>query len=276
MNNNFLTLETKNKNHLEKTKLNHSKHRTSLKFLNLDCNKTNDRANNILKIFNEKIESSIKLLVKEIEMQELSFKGRLRNKLKKKMSKSVIVKYKSSTNKTRSNSTDTYSDRFKKTLFTFQKCLANKYSNYSNEITPKNIKSLNNIFEEYLSTLEKSFFKIVVEKEFKENYKLIDQCFKEKLDNYYKHEDDVKEMELTFNEDLRDFYQRSIDLMINNIYINRDTEQILIQNNLKNKLKNINKSYISNIEEFINNTSIIDNSNNLIQKLIDLFNIFRI
>jgi len=152
-------------------------------------------------------------------MQELSFKGRLRNKLKKKMSKSVIVKYKSSTNKTRSNSTDTYSDRFKKTLFTFQKCLANKYSNYSNEITPKNIKSLNNIFEEYLSTLEKSFFKIVVEKEFKENYKLIDQCFKEKLDNYYKHEDDVKEMELTFNEDLRDFYQRSIDLMINNIYI---------------------------------------------------------
>jgi len=97
--------------------------------------------------------------------------------------------------------------------------------------------SLNQEFDKYLSSLHDfymdKFFEIIYNKALN----TIKEYFKNKFELYLKYEDQVKEFDYVFGDDFKSSYNKSIELMVNNLLLEREKDFLSLLNETNNKLK---------------------------------------
>jgi len=225
----------------------HIKKRVSMIFKN----NINDSVKEKIQIFNDQLNNSLTIIKDDLDRQSLSFKSRIKaNKEKGKKNdrtQSVVleinqVKRKISSKKQHRERTKSHDnmDKNRKNGF-FQKFLASQKSQVK-------IKPINNVFNRFLNNFHFQFLDQIFENCFRNALEIVNNGFQERTALYLKTEDYVKELELTFGDELKDTYHKSVSLMCENVNLERENEEFMIKATLKRELQKLNNpSYLNNL-----------------------------
>jgi len=207
-------------------------------------NKVQSSIKDRIKLFEQQINSSILMIKNDLNTQEDNFKNKFKT-IKHKLvigndrtqSFSVdnnIVRRKLSSNKKPRTRTKS-SENVNKQANYFQSYLSDrKYSG-------SKVKPINDVFLNFLHKFHVLFIERIFENSFNEGLSIVNRSFDVNVNLYKKTEDYIKEMELTFGDDLKDIYQKSVNLMIDTVILEKEKEELKNHLLLKKELTDLYK-----------------------------------
>jgi len=134
----------------------------------------------------------------------------------------------------------------------------------------KRIQSINEVFEEYMTKFHFIYFQKVCENIIKSSMDIINENNKLQIKNYMKLEDQVEELLYMFNDDPETNYQKSLELMINNLKLEIDKKYLQIAIDTKHKLSGIIGH--RDLFGFQEENNFIDSTDTLVKSLFKVFN----
>jgi len=248
----------------------------------------NINAKEILEQFYIKCDESMSIINRDISAQTLSFKQRMKEKKNEATlgnrpgSLAVFNSDKKPAQRLKRNQTIHHSSmvsdermstpRFKASFAHMALGLNSTSTKDKKQLKKgkKKILSISEIFDEYMNKFHFIYFQKVCENIIKTSMGIINKSYQSQVQSYVKVGDQIEELNLMFNDDPEAHYQKSLELMINNLRLEIDKTYLQISIETKQELSNVIVHHDS--FNFQRETNFIEITDALIQGLLKVFN----
>jgi len=134
----------------------------------------------------------------------------------------------------------------------------------------KKILSINEVFDDYLSKFHFIYFQKVCENIVKSPIDIINNSYTNQVSTYMKFEDQIEEILFMFKDDPQSNYQKSLDLMINNLQLEKEMKLMQLSVEINHSLSKLSQNH--DMFDLHKETNFNDITGDLVKSLYNILN----